>query len=191
VIYRDSLVGHRQIVAEVLKFALRRSRGQAHAQALAMAYGGNSGLYSGAIATATATARRPRVVIVTRNDTKPLDKPTRKMTAGSEQLLLDLFTAQGADAEICCDFSVVNTVQKLMDHFLDVDVCVGLHGAGMANCALGRSGMVVTELMQEHGYGTELFMKVTYFEPVRAAIRQIWLCSRALKVAFLAILPPF
>ena len=72
------------------------------------------------------------------------------------------FQALGAEVEICCNFKVVNTVSKLLEHFLDVDICVGIHGAGLANCAFGRSGMVVTELMQEHGFGTELYMKIAH-----------------------------
>jgi len=40
--------------------------------------------------------------------------------------------------EICCDFTYVSTIEAVIDHFHDADICVGIHGAGLANCVLVR-----------------------------------------------------
>lgn len=40
--------------------------------------------------------------------------------------------------EICCDFTHVSTIEAVIDHFHEADICVGIHGAGLANCVLVR-----------------------------------------------------
>jgi capsular polysaccharide biosynthesis protein len=32
----------------------------------------------------------------------------------------------------------VSTIEAVIDHFHDADICVGIHGAGLANCVLVR-----------------------------------------------------
>lgn len=44
--------------------------------------------------------------------------------------------------EICCDFSYVSTIEAVIDHFHQADICVGIHGAGLANCVLVRAKLV-------------------------------------------------
>jgi hypothetical protein len=35
-----------------------------------------------------------------------------------------------------------------------------MHGAGLANCALGRGGMTVVEFQMQHAFGFDAFMKI-------------------------------
>jgi hypothetical protein len=107
----------------------------------------------------SAQRRKPRVVIVTRNSSSPVDSAVRKLSRLSEEELRSLFVKRGAEsAEICCDFSPSRFVSSVpageyskkernmqktrayADLFWDVDICVGIHGAGLTNCALGREG---------------------------------------------------
>ena len=32
----------------------------------------------------------------------------------------------------------MSTIEAVIDHFHDADICVGIHGAGLANCVLVR-----------------------------------------------------
>ncbi len=52
--------------------------------------------------------------------------------------MVSVLRGRGLDVGICCDFKYVNTVDKLIDQFLNVDVCIGMHGAGLSNCILGE-----------------------------------------------------
>ena len=108
---------------------------------------------------------RPKVVIVTRNATQPLTSPGRKLSLRSEEQLLQAFQQRGFTAAICCDYKVVNSVDAFLDYFLDVDICVGVHGAGLANCALGSHGMVVVELQTHHAFGFDSYLKVIHSFP--------------------------
>lgn len=103
--------------------------------------------------------RPPKVVIVSRRDTAVVG---RKLSHDSEQRLADVFRAQGAEVIICCDFAQLNTVEKVVATFWDVDICVGVHGAGMINCVFGRPGLVVVELQNHHAYGLETFMRMAH-----------------------------
>eukprot|EP01041_Mallomonas_annulata_P013378 gene13378-28363_t len=70
----------------------------------------------------------------------------------------------GFDGEICCNFQVVNSPVKLVEHFGNVDVCIGIgvHGAGLSNCVLAKQGSVLVELQQSHAFGFDSFMKVAH-----------------------------
>jgi hypothetical protein len=103
--------------------------------------------------------RRPKVVIVSRRDTAVVG---RKLSLDSEQRLADVFRAQGAEVSICCNFTQLNTVEKVVAAFWDVDICVGVHGAGMINCVFGRPGLVVVELQNHHAFGLETFMRMAH-----------------------------
>lgn len=103
--------------------------------------------------------RRPKVVIVSRRDTAVVG---RKLSLDSEQRLADVYRAQGAEVSICCNFTQLNTVEKVVAAFWDVDICVGVHGAGMINCVFGRPGLVVVELQNHHAFGLETFMRMAH-----------------------------
>ena len=75
----------------------------------------------------------------------------------------------------------MSTIEAVIDHFHDADICVGIHGAGLANCVLVRGakkkklmyiclrsvallilvslypqanpGVIVVELQTYHGFG--------------------------------------
>lgn len=104
----------------------------------------------------------PRVVIVTRNMTGGPYAPARKVAWRSELELRSIFEDRGAKAVICCDFDVVNTVPKLMTYFGFVDICVGVHGAGLSNCALAPDRQIVVELQSDWAYGFDGFMKLAH-----------------------------
>lgn len=107
-------------------------------------------------------SRRPRVVILTRNMTAPLQSANRKIATKTEQQLMRVFEEYGADVFICCDFRVINTVEKMIEVFWDVDICVSIHGAQFSNCIFGSPGLVVFEFGSSHGYGVDVYMKLAY-----------------------------
>lgn len=121
--------------------------------------GGVAPKQSGSIAVGAVFPRAPRLVIVTRLGGSD---PARKINPLSELALLRAYERLGFSTEICCDFSVISTVTQLLTHFLTVDVCVGIHGAGLSNCVFGRPGMTIVELQTHHGYGTSLFHKIAH-----------------------------
>jgi hypothetical protein len=115
-----------------------------------------------AVSKITNTLPPPRVVIVTRNLTAPDDSPYRKLSRASEEGLVKAFQQRGASAVICCDFKYVNTVPKLLSYFGHMDICIGIHGAGMSNCIFGKEGLVVLEMQVWHAHGFDSFMKIAH-----------------------------
>jgi len=75
------------------------------------------------------------VVIVTRNDSDPVLLPLRKLSASSEKSLQAAFLQQWADmrpasaasVSICCNFSLLSSVDHFIDYFYDADICIGRH----------------------------------------------------------------
>lgn len=103
-----------------------------------------------------------RVVIVTRNTSLEDTIPYRKLSYATEKSIADTFRSYGAIVEICCDFKIVNTPSKLLEHFANVDICLGMHGAGLANCVLGREGLVLVEAQHQHAFGFDSFTKIAH-----------------------------
>ena len=104
----------------------------------------------------------PRVIIVTRNLTGDEDLPSRKIAWRSEVQLQQTFEDRGAKAVICCDFVEVNTVPKLMKYFGFVDICIGIHGAGLTNCAFASNRLILIELQGQWAFGFDSFMKLAH-----------------------------
>ncbi|RYG68730.1 glycosyltransferase family 61 protein [archaeon] len=104
---------------------------------------------------------RPKVVILTRNQHSEDSSAHRKLSVETEQKLTQLFIQHGADALICCDFAAQST-EVFLDLVLHVDICVGVHGAGLANCALASPGAVMIELQTNHNFGFDGFMKIAH-----------------------------
>ena len=107
--------------------------------------------------------RQPRIMIMSRNTTST---PSRKLTYETElQLQQYLHDTGFTDVIVCCDFKQphLNTVDKFITYFHDnIDICIGIHGAGLGNCALGSPGMIMIELQTLHNYGFDSFMKITH-----------------------------
>jgi hypothetical protein len=129
--------------------------------------------------------KRPRVVIMTRNTTS---HPTRKLSYQTELKLQQLFANSigAAHVVVCCDFDTQyksmntpsspsgnndvkissksrETIEDFVDDFHDrIDICIGIHGAGLGNCALGSPGMVMIELQTLHNFGFDSFMKIAH-----------------------------
>lgn len=120
--YRDSLVALRGKAYELLRTAL--------------------GLH---LSAAAIPERKCRVVIVTRNTTSSSASSPRKLSVATEEALRAAYAAVGAEVIICCDFSLMDG-RALAGVMGNADICIGIHGAGLANCALGNPGMVLIEL---------------------------------------------
>ena len=107
----------------------------------------------------------PRVVIVTRNFTDGLKNPYRKLSYTSEVALKNAFEAQGAYVVICCDFTrVVTTVPRLLSYFSHADICIGMHGAGLANCIFMRPQSIIIEIQSGFGFGFDSYLKIAQMQ---------------------------
>mgnify|MGYP006192768151 FL=1 len=102
---------------------------------------------------------KPRVMIVSRAGSPFAD---RMISTNSELALVRQYEQAGFQAEVCCNFTEVNTIDKLIHKFQDVDICVGIHGAGLANCVLGKRGVTIVELQTSYGYGKTFFHKLAH-----------------------------
>jgi hypothetical protein len=104
----------------------------------------------------------PKVVIVSRGGTYASNVGTRKLSGDTERRLAKEFEAQGATVSICCNFGTIKTAENYVKEFWDVDICVGVHGAGLSNCIFGRPGMIIIEFQTYHNYGFDSFMKIAH-----------------------------
>lgn len=155
--YRDSLVDLRRVIYLVLHDVLRSSLSSSSITQQ------NSDVNSMVRTTSVSgTSTKPRVIIVTRNTTKPLTDASRRLTTESEQQLAEAFRKVGAEVIICCDFRYVNTIPKLVSLFGQTDICIGIHGAGLSNCLLAPKKVVLLEMQVHHAFGFDSFMKVAH-----------------------------
>jgi len=93
----------------------------------------------------------------------PDPDPWRRVSRDSEDALLRAFEAQGAHAIICCNFkTTVRSSTELIQFFSQADICVGMHGAGLANCVLGPEKQVLVELQTHHAFGFDSYMKIVH-----------------------------
>jgi hypothetical protein len=122
----------------------------------------------------------PKIVLVTRRHSSTNN---RKVSSKTEDNIVQLFRDRGYLAEVCCDFSVswgtsrcvlnyqsmrmyscmlqaVNTISLALAHFAHADICMGAHGAGLANCVFANPNAVVFEFQNWHNYGFDSFAKV-------------------------------
>lgn len=108
-------------------------------------------------------SRVPKVIIVTRNmnESSNAGTQTRKLSVASERLLVQEFEKLGTHVSICCDFGRMDA-KALVETFWDVDICVGIHGAGLGNCVLGARGLVLAELQVAYNFGFDSFMKIAH-----------------------------
>lgn len=166
VFYRDSLLTLRYTLYEILKRLLAVSW-----SAILSPYPGIQG--TGNNDKKVTTKRRPKVLIVTRNtyinttrSQAAKDSPSstsgnfRKLAPDSEAQLVEAFRALGADAEICCDFS--KGLQEIVRSFWQVDICLGIHGAGLTNCIFGSPGQLLIELQVTFSFGSDHFPKMAH-----------------------------
>jgi Glycosyltransferase 61 len=145
--YRDSLIDLRRVVFQVFHETLRKTYAHVKPAPELTQLAGHS---------------NPRVLIVTRNTTKPDPSPFRKLSANSERDLKQAFERKGSPAVICCNFQFVSTTKSLVSYFGHADICIGIHGAGLANCILSSENMIVVELQNEHAFGFDSFMKIAH-----------------------------
>lgn len=83
-----------------------------------------------------------KVVLVTRNDSVPINLPLRKLSAETEERIANAFKQQwqalqpiqaapwpsprAAEVTICCDFSFLHSIDAFIEHFYDADICIGM-----------------------------------------------------------------
>ncbi len=182
-IYKDTLIDLRRAVYDVLQHVLRSYFVESSTTSPVFSlqhYYPNLATTSSVPQWTTqkpSSTHKPRVIIVSRAGSI---EPARKLNKQNELLLAQRFIQQGFDAEVCCDFNIVNTVEKLIEKFINVDICIGVHGAGLANCVLAKSGMTMVELQTHHNYGSLLFQKIAHmasghhiFHDIRVANRMV------------------
>lgn len=144
--YRDSFYSLRAEIYQVLRLALQHQ--------LVTPKHDNS--------TMIITPPRPKVIIITRGGPGSQSPGARKLSRHTELQLRDFFQSEGAEVSICCDFSQLKTPSRFLEQFWDIDICVGVHGAGLSNCVFGREGMVVLEFQTYHNFGFDSFMKIAH-----------------------------
>jgi len=148
----DALVDIRRASYDVLHHILHSYTTSQHSNALAALYTSK---------TLPNPTHRPRVLIITRAGLSRYGNG-RLINKRSEMALIRQYENEGFRAELCCDFAQINTVDKLIRQFQDVDVCVGIHGAGLTNCVLGKRGITIVEFQVNYAYGTTYFHKLAH-----------------------------
>lgn len=96
IFYRDSLVDLRRITYNVLRHIV-----EAHVRL--QRYPSKHRIRSKGTPTHAHPHADSRVVIVTRNTTRPVQSPSRKLSSASESLLLQTFRTRGVDGGECAD----------------------------------------------------------------------------------------
>lgn len=115
----------------------------------------------------SSTSSRPKVVIMSRTNTT-MGSPQRKLARQSEEKLQRLYETYGAEVIVCCHFTsstssgAANALKEVTSVLWNADICIGIHGAGLANCVLGNAGMIIVELQSQHNYGFDSFMKIAH-----------------------------
>eukprot|EP00607_Mallomonas_marina_P005390 CAMPEP_0182439404 /NCGR_PEP_ID=MMETSP1167-20130531/86418_1 /TAXON_ID=2988 /ORGANISM="Mallomonas Sp, Strain CCMP3275" /LENGTH=359 /DNA_ID=CAMNT_0024633101 /DNA_START=859 /DNA_END=1938 /DNA_ORIENTATION=- len=148
--YRDALVELRRLLFLLIKAVLRRTPQW------------RNPLQRPKKKESKPTPRRPRAVIITRRFSLPDTNSYRKLASSSETALAEALQQRGFDTEVCCDFKAIRSTEDFLSHFGDVDVCIGVHGAGMANCVLAREGVILVEFQNGHSFGFDSFMKIAH-----------------------------
>lgn len=103
-----------------------------------------------------------RAVIVSRNTVQ--GKPnSRSLAVLTEQSIKKKLEALGIQTTIC-NFSNrhLQNGEHLWEMFSVVDICIGVHGAGLSNCILMREGGIWVELQSLYAFGSDLFMKMAH-----------------------------
>eukprot|EP01034_Spumella_vulgaris_P039843 gene39843-49242_t len=78
----------------------------------------------------------------------------------NEALIITALNKLGAHATLCCLFKQM-TLSEQLNYAYHADVIIGIHGAGLMNAGIARSGVIVVELKTLYGYKTDLFAVVT------------------------------
>ncbi len=163
--YKDSLAHLRKILYKFLILSLQKNKNFPELSAPELREKASKKSKKRKKAQSSA-AEAPRVVIVTRNFTgMGLRDPYRKLSYTSEVAIKTAFEAKGAHAVICCDFArVVTTVPRLLSYFSHADICVGMHGAGLANCVFMRPQGIVMEIQSNYGFGFDSYLKIAQMQ---------------------------
>mmetsp|Transcript_4558 Transcript_4558/g.6973 ORF Transcript_4558/g.6973 Transcript_4558/m.6973 type:complete len:602 (+) Transcript_4558:85-1890(+) len=151
VFYRDSLESLRRAVYLVFRRVLDRVFSQPiHSN------GGND------TKTTTRAASRPlKAIIVSRNTPGKKMRNSRNLHSSSELALQAALRKKGVAAEIC-NFDGIRGPEDLWRRFSGVDMCIGVHGAGLANCVMMPEGGVMVELQALFAYAFTGFMKTAF-----------------------------
>jgi len=58
----------------------------------------------------------------------------RNLTPQCEEAIKKAFEEIGAVVVPCCNYKKVNSVAEAVPYTFDIDICIGIHGAGLINC---------------------------------------------------------
>lgn len=101
--------------------------------------------------------RPVRVVIMSRN--WGVIKPHRNLDPSAEEAIKVGFEGVGAQVAICCSPTEGQTMEGMMAYMYETDICVGMHGAGLINCAYSSHKVTVVEIQHTFGRHFDGFMK--------------------------------
>ena len=152
--YKDGLAALRRVIYLVFRTVIEHSPGvEPSNNPVSAQREGNS-----------ANGKRSlKIVVVGRGGGSSSGGHKRSLHRESEKALLDLLDKRGHEVSPCCDFKRMKAIPQIMAKFGDVDICMGIHGAGLANCVFGPPGMMVFELQTRfHNFGFDSFMKVAH-----------------------------
>jgi len=107
---------------------------------------------------ALAEARPVRVVVMSRN--WGAIKPHRNLDPSAEEAIKVGFEGRGAQVVICCSPTEGQTMEGMVAYMHEADICVGMHGAGLINCAYSAHKVTVVEIQHTFGRHFDGFMKV-------------------------------
>ena len=87
----------------------------------------------------------------------------RIINVESEHALIEELRGRGHSVDGCCDFRQdIKRTADALARFGNIDVCMGIHGAGLGNCIFGPPGMVIFEVqVRFHNFGFDGFMKIS------------------------------
>ena len=112
-----------------------------------------------------ARKKKLKVVLITRNRSGADGSGRRSIEKKSEMKLLTAFDAsEHVEARRCCDWGSMKGAKEVAVMFANADVCISVHGAGLANCVFGPPRMVVFEMQapsQEY-FGFDPFIKLAH-----------------------------
>merc|ERR1719223_2073041 len=107
--------------------------------------------------TTSNTKRVLKVAIMSRNYDSV--RQGRNLTPQTEEAIKRAFEEIGAVVVPCCNYKAVNTVAASVPYTYDIDICIGIHGAGLINCGFSTRKVVSIEIQHAFGRDFDGFMK--------------------------------
>lgn len=103
--------------------------------------------------------KKAKVCIISRQD--GANNPERMLATKTEIAMKDMFLSFGANAEVVY-FNKGQSSKEYYEYFRDVDICIGIHGAGLMNCLLSEKPVVMVEFQTGYSFGFTEFSKIAH-----------------------------